>query len=548
MELFPPAWRLAGHSVSGFLTSGFLALGSLAAIALLTVGCGDREASAPLKVAASPASETSLIEQEPASMELPATEVQLVKHSWEIRRLPALEIKSPKQVLDAPLVRELPPVESLPLPDPLPPQHGSDDGAYGDGDGGDDAYDGDAYGEETYIDDAYTFAPFEMFQESQLDESDLLEPERTESEFVAAEPVELSSQRASSAVASPGRVYSAEEIDDDALYAAKASASDVLAYFPAESELGEQFRPEVQAAFTLARNGALHAARDRFESILLQLARAKDASQMTDRHSRALAAGLRALEEADDFLMTRSEQSIDTLALAAGHQTPMLRDASLLQDRSKWTLPHEAIAMYHRYAERKLGAATGGEQSGSMVLYGLGKIYQQLAARHDTMPQALRKSLTMYRGAVLAHPQNHLAANEAGVLLARAGRFEQALPLLEQAVQLAQSSVTHQNLAYVYAKRGAAHLAQSHEYKAQQLAMQEKARGQLSAERGIAWMSPQEFNRRSGGASARPAASLESRPQATALPARPQVAARPADGSSAPANRPASSSQSKQWW
>lgn len=317
--------------------------------------------------------------------------------------------------------------------------------------------------------------------------------------------------------AAPGRAFAVAEFDDDAQLAVETSIDDVLAYFPAENELSRQFQPRVREAFTLARHGALHAAKRQFEDLLGELAQAKDASQMTDRHSRALAAGLRALREADDFAGASNNQPAPQ-AIAAGHQTPMLHEGS-----HEWTLPHEAIAMYHLYAQQKLAAAVTGEQAGSMMLFGLGKIHTQLAER-DHLPQAIRKSLTMYRSALGAHQKNYLAANEAGVLLARAGRYAQALPLLDVAAQIGGSSATHRNLAHVHTKLGDAQLASQHRNIAMQVARREMARGQLSTERGIAWVSPQEFNRRShstGGAS------LAQRSRPTTAPA-PQQGVAPA--------------------
>ena len=332
----------------------------------------------------------------------------------------------------------------------------------------------------------------------------------------------------------PARAYDVEEFDEAAQLAANTSMEDMLAYFPAEDELSEQFRPRVQQAFTLARNGALHAARGQFEQLLTELARAKDASHMTDRHSRALKAGLRALAEADDFVAC-DEQTGAPARMAIGHQTPMLHEAD-----AKWVLPHEAIAMYHLYAQQKLAAAVQGEQAGSMLLFGLGKTYAHIAER-DEQPQAIRKSLTMYRSAVGAHGQNYLAANEAGVILARSGRYAQAAPLLEMAARMGNASTTHRNLAYVHNKLGDQQLAASHQQLADQLAQQEIARGQLSAERGIAWVSPDQFNRSSQQSAGAPAA-IASRPVASpSIPAP----------TSSPATPPASNQPSANptfWW
>lgn len=354
------------------------------------------------------------------------------------------------------------------------------------------------------------------------------EPSPDSPEVGAVAAVEPATPVAPAAPATvPSSGFAVEEFDDDAQQAANTTADDVLAFFAAEDELSAQFKPRVQAAFTLARNGALHAARARFEQLLEELAQAKDASQMTDRHARALAAGLRALEEADDFAVCSSDRNVSTQSRAAGHQTPMLHESE-----SKWTLPHEAMAMYHLYAQQKLAAAVNGEQAGSMMLFGLGKIYAQLAERDDLL-QATRKSLTMYRSAFTAHDQNHLAANEAGVLLARAGRYAQAAEQLQHAARLGGASTTHRNLAYVHNKLGDARLAAEHQAIADRMAQVEMQRGQLSAERGIAWVSPEEFNRRTSAARTEavaqrpapaPASSGQSHTSQQAVPNTPETA------------------------
>ncbi|MCO6043635.1 hypothetical protein NG895_06920 [Aeoliella sp. ICT_H6.2] len=332
----------------------------------------------------------------------------------------------------------------------------------------------------------------------------------------------------------PSSGFEAAEFDEDAQLAASTSIDDVLAYFPAANQLSKQFQPRVQQTFTLARHGALHAARAKFEQLLVELAQAKDATQMTSRHTQALAAGLRAIEEADDFLV-RDTTKTTPQKIAAGHQTPMLQE-----EQAERVLPHTAVAMYHLYAQQKLAMAIEGEQAGSMMLFGLGKIYTQLAQR-DEQTQAVRKSLTMYRSAVGAHGGNHLAANEAGVLLARAGRYEQAAALLEHAAQLADTSATQRNLAYVMTKLDRPQQAEAHRQAAQQIAQREIARGQLSAERGISWVSPDEFARRTSGG----AATVAARPAATAPP-------RPAPpGAVAPGSDPPSATQRPahpMWW
>ena len=74
------------------------------------------------------------------------------------------------------------------------------------------------------------------------------------------------------------------------------------AYTPTANELTSQLLPAVQRGYDLAQRGALFAAQTEFVQVLRRVAQAKDAASRSDEHSRALAAGLRALDEAEDFV------------------------------------------------------------------------------------------------------------------------------------------------------------------------------------------------------------------------------------------------------
>jgi hypothetical protein len=148
---------------------------------------------------------------------------------------------------------------------------------------------------------------------------------------------------------------------------------------PMTTDLDAQLLPAVQRAYVLARRGALFAARTEFVQVLRRVAQAKDMAADSDEHSQALAAGLRALDEADDFVPegVQLEAELDVRATASSHRTPVLAE------HSETVLPHEAVALYHDFAQEQLANAVAAEQAGSMALYGLGRIDAQLAARKD---------------------------------------------------------------------------------------------------------------------------------------------------------------------
>ncbi|MEN1678104.1 MAG: hypothetical protein AAGJ46_00815 [Planctomycetota bacterium] len=323
-------------------------------------------------------------------------------------------------------------------------------------------------------------------------------------------------------------------------------AIDELLDTPAPSELSRLLRSDVQQAYALGRSGAVYAARQKFIGVLRKVASAKDSAAATDRHTQALAAGLRALEEANAFLPKGDavEADLDVAGLAASHRTPLYAR----QWDARGVLPHEAIARYHRFAQHKLSLVASGDEAASMALHGLGKSYARLAALEEA-PLAEKTALTMFRAAVEAHPANYLAANELGVGLARIGKYEAAEAALAKSVAAGAGSTVYRNLAVVQAKLGRPRLAQAATTHADRLAQNERSTGEFSRQNGVKWVPPGEFTRvadayRRRGAKHAPALP---RPEGASPPAgvtpngatRPAIAAnRPATSANADASRP----------
>jgi tetratricopeptide (TPR) repeat protein len=264
-----------------------------------------------------------------------------------------------------------------------------------------------------------------------------------------------------------------------------------LAYPPNTAELTSQLLPAVQRGYNLAQHGAFFAARTEFIQVLRRVAQAKDAGSASDEHARALAAGLRALDEADDFVPpgAQLEAELDVRAVASSHRTPVLRDYP--ED----VLPQEAVAMYHSFAQQRLATAAAGEQSGSMALYGLGKVYARLAERRDDDVQFTRSAMTMYSAALEACPNNHLAANELGVVLCRTGHPREAIQQFQRTINLARNATTYHNLAVAQQKLGLAGQATANEQEALRLAAVERSQGEISRRAGVQWVSPTDMAR-----------------------------------------------------
>ena len=128
------------------------------------------------------------------------------------------------------------------------------------------------------------------------------------------------------------------------------------------------------------------------------------------------------------------EAELNVRSTASSHRTPVLRE------HDEEVLPHEAVALYHSFAQEQLAQPAVGEQAGSMALYGLGKVYARLAERRDDDVQCTRGAMTMYCAALDACPNNHLAANELGVLLCRTGHPAEAVDNFARAIDIAPSA------------------------------------------------------------------------------------------------------------
>jgi len=281
---------------------------------------------------------------------------------------------------------------------------------------------------------------------------------------------------------------------------AGAESRAALAYPPTTVELTSQLLPAVQRGYNLVQHGAFFAARTEFIQVLRRVAQAKDAGSDTDEHSRSLAAGLRALDEANDFVPqgVQLEAELDVRVVASSHRTPELRDYP--ED----VMPQEAVMRYHNYAKRQLANAADGQQAGSMALYGLGKVYARLAERSDDNVQLTRGAMTMYAAALDACPENHLATNELGVLLCRTGHPGEAALQFERTIDLAPSATAYHNLAVAQQKLGMQGQAAANEQESQRLAALERSNGAISRRAGVQWVSPAEMARMTQPASTMP--------------------------------------------
>lgn len=246
-------------------------------------------------------------------------------------------------------------------------------------------------------------------------------------------------------------------------------------------------------AFMLAGRGAYYAARAEFIMALRLIAQGLDGQYRTNMHSRALAAGLTALKEVEDLFPDRwrLEGDLDLTAIVARHHTPVLHGASL-----DGLTPLRAAQSYLTFAQEQLGTAGAKEVAASIALYGLGKLYSYLAVQAaGTSRAAAPKAMVFYQSALLVNPRHYLASNDLGVLLARAGRFEDARAALEHSAGLSRQWETWHNLARVYRQLGQLPCAQ---YAEQQVAairreLAQRSGGGRGSSGLVQWVDPAQF-------------------------------------------------------
>lgn len=254
-----------------------------------------------------------------------------------------------------------------------------------------------------------------------------------------------------------------------------------------DKQLDQQCRVKISAAYTLSQRGAAYAARAELIGVLRLISQAKDSREATRSRTASLAAGLRALEEAHDFMPhgAQLEAEMNLTVICAAHRTPLARELNLAA-----ALPAKMMERYHRYAQIKLAVAVAGEPAGSMALYSLGKLNSLLAATEgEKHPLASRETVAFQQAALLAHNENFMAAHELGVLLAESGHFPEAQHLLVQVAAEQPNSVVFRNLARVQDALGNATDAQLCRNESTRLAQQGRGR-----QGNITWVSPQEFS------------------------------------------------------
>jgi hypothetical protein len=247
----------------------------------------------------------------------------------------------------------------------------------------------------------------------------------------------------------------------------------------------------VAHAFSLAERGAMFTARTELLQALRMIVVALDAAEQTNVHEESLTAALRALEEGADFQPHGAHLTAapDLEKLVVAHRTPVLKNADLQQVTTL-----QAIQLYYTFAQERLAAAAGHRPAASLTLYGLGKLHMALAAQ---TPAAATlegpKAMVFHQAAMLVDPQNHLAANELGVLLTRYGQWEDAKRVLLHSLAVCAMPQTWHNLAAIHEHLGETELAGQARFELKQWAQKDPQSYASLHGPQVRWLTPEEF-------------------------------------------------------
>jgi polysaccharide biosynthesis/export protein len=232
--------------------------------------------------------------------------------------------------------------------------------------------------------------------------------------------------------------------NDSLLDARSAATNDVIK---------PQFRQLTDEGLKLAAKGAMYSARAKYIEVLQLGTDFLDAKRGTESQTRALASGLLALREADDFISgggTAIQAGSDPLTISVAHTTPVLKNA-----RASRVTRMKALQLYYSYATRQLARAVDGLPEASTALCYLGRLQPYLVQGVDRKAALSEpKSLAFDEAAVMVNPRNFLAANELGVVLAKCGKLQPAKKALLYSASLRPRAETYHNLAVVYERLG----------------------------------------------------------------------------------------------
>ena len=239
-------------------------------------------------------------------------------------------------------------------------------------------------------------------------------------------------------------------------------------------------------AMSLANRGAYFAANREFLRTFRTITQSLDSQLGRQFHTRALAAGLRALEEADDFALATRDHIEDDVHLDIyinGHRTPVLKGTDL----SNMT-PLIAIQKYYEYAREQLTLAGGHFPLSSQVLFAMGRA-ENFIGREKGRQAGAPRALAFFHASLATDPRNHRASNELGVMLAKRGRLAEAAKVIQHGVSVRPTPTSLNNLAKLFEEMGDPRSTELRNQSTRIAATQPAT----SMNQPVVWLSPQQF-------------------------------------------------------
>ncbi|HVT28168.1 MAG TPA: hypothetical protein VHE81_09140, partial [Lacipirellulaceae bacterium] len=214
-----------------------------------------------------------------------------------------------------------------------------------------------------------------------------------------------------------------------------------------DTQLPPNIERQLGYGFNLAQRGALYSSNSEFRAVIGLCALELDSRTGGTAHRDALREGFIALEEADDFGGEQLDwhESSDVRHVAADHVTSVLNGETRPVDAI------EAVQRYYAFAQARLTASCKELPGASLAFYGLARTYVE-PGMHTA--HAAAKAVLLHRVALEIAPQNVLARNELGVLLAQHGQFAESEQLFRQCIATSPRPESWQNLSVVYAHEG----------------------------------------------------------------------------------------------
>lgn len=214
-----------------------------------------------------------------------------------------------------------------------------------------------------------------------------------------------------------------------------------------DSQLPPHIERRLSYAFDLAQRGAVYSANAEFRAVIGLCALELDSRGGGTEHRDALRQGFVALEEADDFGGDQMDwhESSDVRRVAEDHTTAVLKGATKTIDSV------QAVQRYYVFAEQRFTNANKELPGASLAFYGLARTFVEPGMRTT---HAAAKAALLQRVAVAIAPQNVLARNELGVLLAQHGQLAESAKLFRQCIATSPRPETWRNLSVVCARQG----------------------------------------------------------------------------------------------